>query len=83
MSFEEKKRRPRPAIVREERSSSSQLKADSPCIGYCSTSFGDDWCVGCGRSAQEVIGWITYDDVTKEKIWERVESEGTAFRFRK
>ena len=61
----------------------SILKPDSPCVGYCSTSFGDDWCVGCGRSAREVIEWITYDDVAKQKIWNRVESEATAIRFRK
>ena len=31
---------------------------DSPCIGVCSTTnLGDAVCVGCGRTAEEVIGW--------------------------
>ena len=62
---------------------SSSLHPDSPCIGYCSTSFGDDWCVGCGSSSEEVINWITYGEIKKREIWIRVESEGIAFRFRK
>lgn len=83
MNSEEKKRGGADSSSREDRGGDSVLKPDSPCIGFCSTSFGDDWCVGCGRSAQEVIGWITYDDATKESIWKRVESEGTSYRFRK
>ncbi|NMM79179.1 DUF3717 domain-containing protein, partial [Acidovorax sp. SRB_24] len=27
---------------------------DTPCIAICSTSQGDDWCKGCGRSFEEV-----------------------------
>jgi predicted Fe-S protein YdhL (DUF1289 family) len=59
------------------------LKPDSPCIGYCSTSFGDDICIGCGRFSDEVIKWIFMTDFEKEGIWARIISEGTAIRFRK
>jgi uncharacterized protein len=42
-------------------------ETDSPCIGICSTTnVGDDICLGCGRTAQEVIDWNTYTD--KQKI---------------
>ncbi|MES2534312.1 MAG: DUF1289 domain-containing protein [Pseudomonadota bacterium] len=57
------------------------LKPDSPCIGYCSTTFGDDFCKGCGRHFMEVINWNAMDSAQKAVIWERVEKEGTAYRF--
>jgi predicted Fe-S protein YdhL (DUF1289 family) len=61
----------------------STLQADSPCIGYCSTTFGDEVCLGCGRSAQEVIAWIFMGDEEKRTIWARIEADATAMRFRK
>ena len=32
----------------------------SPCIGICSTTYGDTICRGCGRTAEEVRDWNTY-----------------------
>lgn len=63
------------------KSNANSLKPDSPCIGYCSTSFGDDICKGCGRNFLEVIQWNTMDDPAKAVIWARIEAEGTALRF--
>ncbi|MFL6717256.1 MAG: DUF1289 domain-containing protein [Burkholderiaceae bacterium] len=63
--------------------SNSSLEPESPCIGYCSTSFGDEICLGCGRSAMEVINWITLSDEQKQEIWARITAEGKAIRFRK
>lgn len=46
---------------------------DSPCVGICSTSnVGDDVCIGCGRTAMEVIEWNTYTDLKKIEINERL-----------
>lgn len=46
---------------------------DSPCVGICSTTnVGDDICVGCGRSAIEVIEWNTYSDKQKVAINKRL-----------
>lgn len=40
---------------------------DTPCVGICSaTALGDEICVGCGRSFDEVIRWNTLSD--EEKI---------------
>lgn len=44
----------------------------SPCIGYCSTSIGDEVCRGCFRSRDEVIGWNQYDDNTRFEITRRI-----------
>jgi predicted Fe-S protein YdhL (DUF1289 family) len=40
---------------------------DSPCVGICSaTALGDEICVGCGRTFDEVRLWNTFTD--QEKI---------------
>ena len=44
------------------------LRPDSPCAGYCSTSHGDEICKGCGRTFDEVINWIIYDDDEKAAV---------------
>lgn len=51
---------------------------DSPCIGICSTTnLGDDICLGCGRTAQEVIDWNTYSDAQKIAINKRLQQSRT------
>lgn len=46
---------------------------DSPCIGVCSTTnLGDAVCVGCGRTAEEVIGWNRLTKNDKEQIVKRI-----------
>ena len=30
---------------------------DSPCVGFCSTTYGDDFCKGCYRHFEQVINW--------------------------
>ncbi|MHB1947852.1 MAG: DUF1289 domain-containing protein [Gammaproteobacteria bacterium] len=42
---------------------------DSPCVGICSTTnVGDDICIGCGRTAEDVIHWNSYTDDQKIAI---------------
>jgi predicted Fe-S protein YdhL (DUF1289 family) len=48
---------------------------DSPCVGICSTTnVGDDVCIGCGRTALEVIEWNTYTDEQKVAINKRLQA---------
>ena len=54
---------------------------DTPCIAICSTSQGDDWCKGCGRSFEEVQLWPGMGPVQKRTTWLRITREGTAWRF--
>ena len=54
---------------------------DTPCIAICSTSQGDDWCKGCGRSFEEVQRWPGMGPVEKRATWLRITREGTAWRF--
>jgi predicted Fe-S protein YdhL (DUF1289 family) len=47
-------------------------KLSSPCIGICSTVYGDDFCRGCKRHYLEVINWNGYDEEKKQKIYTRL-----------
>ena len=47
---------------------------DSPCVGICSsTNMGDAICIGCGRTAEEVIEWNTYSDEQRIAINQRLQ----------
>ena len=54
---------------------------DTPCIAICSTSQGDDWCKGCGRSFEEVQHWLAYTPMQKRAVWRRITQQGSAWRF--
>jgi len=54
---------------------------DTPCIAICSTSQGDAWCKGCGRSFAEVQHWLAFTPGQKRAVWQRITREGTALRF--
>lgn len=47
----------------------------SPCVGICSTVLGDEICVGCGRTFEEVTDWHGYSDDKKREINKRLKAE--------
>ena len=51
-----------------------ERKVKTPCVGVCSTVFGDLVCRGCKRFHHEVIEWNGYTDIQKETVWNRLES---------
>ena len=51
-----------------------ERKVKTPCVGVCSTVFGDEVCRGCKRFQHEVIEWNGYADFEKEIVWNRLES---------
>ncbi len=48
---------------------------DTPCIGICSTIYGDELCRGCKRTYTEVIHWNTYNHSEKEIVFKRLNNE--------
>ncbi len=54
---------------------------DAPCIAICSTSQGDEWCKGCGRSFDEVQHWPALSPGEKRVVWRRITMEAKAWRF--
>jgi hypothetical protein len=45
----------------------------TPCIGVCSTTFGDFVCRGCKRFLHEVVDWNRYQDHEKLTVWQRLD----------
>ena len=43
--------------------------ADSPCIGYCTTTqWRDKRCGGCGRTAKQVLTWESIPEIKRKLI---------------
>lgn len=49
-------------------------KVPTPCVGICSTTYGDTVCRGCRRYLHEVIDWNRYSDAEKRLIWQRLDA---------
>ena len=60
-----------------------QKKTRTPCVGICSTTYGDEVCRGCKRFYFEVINWNKYDKDEKVAIWTRLESLKTQIIYSK
>ncbi len=45
----------------------------TPCVGVCSTVYGDRVCRGCKRFAHEIIRWNAYSDDERAAIMARLE----------
>ncbi len=48
------------------------LNKRTPCVGICSTTYGDLVCRGCKRFAHEIVQWNSYDAAQQEQIWQRL-----------
>ena len=47
----------------------------TPCVGRCSTVFGDAVCRGCRRFNHEVIQWNTYTQEQYSAVWIRLDAQ--------
>ncbi len=41
----------------------------SPCTGICTMDSTLGWCLGCGRTSEEVAEWASSDDERRSAIW--------------
>lgn len=57
-------------------------RPDSPCIAVCTTLY-DEHCKGCGRTYIEVAQWTGMNDIEREVVWQRIETEANSWRFNK
>lgn len=46
----------------------------TPCVGICSTTYGDLVCRGCKRFAHEIVQWNGYDEEQQQLVWQRLRS---------
>ena len=44
----------------------------TPCVGMCSTTYGDLVCRGCRRFSHEIVNWNRYGDGEKRAVWARL-----------
>ena len=51
----------------------SNHRIKTPCVGLCSTVYGDLVCRGCKRFHHEVIQWNGYSEEEKQAVWRRLE----------
>lgn len=51
------------------------MHLDTPCIGICSTVYGDSICRGCKRYDHEIIDWNRYTSKEKGVIYQRLETQ--------
>ncbi len=50
----------------------SRIVRSTPCVGICSTTYGDLICRGCKRFSHEIVAWNVYNDDQRERIWIRL-----------
>ena len=46
----------------------------TPCVGICSTTYGDLVCRGCKRFAHEIVQWNGYDGDQQQRVWQRLKT---------
>lgn len=46
----------------------------TPCVGVCSTTYGDLVCRGCKRYAHEIVGWNGYSEDQRERVRNRLDT---------
>ena len=51
----------------------SSQRIKTPCVGLCSTVYGDLVCRGCKRFHHAVVNWNLYGDEQKYAVWRRLE----------
>ena len=48
-------------------------RSTTPCLGICSTTYGDDVCNGCKRFVHEIINWPKYSMDERAIVNDRLE----------
>lgn len=56
-------------------SNDRRIASLTPCVGRCSTVFGDAVCRGCRRFNHEVIQWNTYLATQQNAVWVRLDAQ--------
>ncbi len=46
----------------------------TPCVGICSTTYGDLVCRGCRRFAHEIRDWNAFTPEQRQRVWQRLQT---------
>ncbi|MEL6464384.1 MAG: DUF1289 domain-containing protein [Pseudomonadota bacterium] len=44
----------------------------SPCTGVCKLDEATGWCLGCGRTGEEMDGWRVRSEGSRQVVWEQI-----------
>lgn len=44
----------------------------SPCLDICSLDLSDEYCIGCGRSLDEIAGWLKASEAERRVIVDKL-----------
>ncbi len=44
----------------------------SPCTGICKLDETTGWCLGCGRSGEEMDGWRIQSEAARQEVWDQI-----------
>jgi len=47
---------------------------DSPCNSICTLDHKTKLCKGCGRTVEEIVGWISYTEQEKKQVLDSLKS---------
>ena len=50
-----------------------KTRSTTPCLGICSTTYGDDVCKGCKSFVHEIISWPKYSQDERALVNDRLE----------
>ena len=53
----------------------TQQPVRSPCVGLCSTTYGDLICRGCRRTSKEITDWHGLSEIEKRAIVDRLDTQ--------
>ena len=48
------------------------MSITSPCTGVCKINSNTGWCLGCGRSRDEMDGWGMRTEAWRQKVWKKI-----------
>ena len=48
------------------------MTIESPCILICSIDMTTGYCFGCGRTRDEIAGWIGFSSETRREVMEEL-----------
>lgn len=56
------------------------MTIESPCILVCSIDKETGLCLGCGRTRNEIAGWISYSDEERRLVMTKLPARMTALK---
>jgi len=50
------------------------MQYHSPCISICALDETETYCIGCMRTSEEIMSWLTFSEEERKKILEELKT---------